>query len=334
MVLKLQSSYWSLSLVALVILTAVWAALNIPMSGQPTYLAHAVTADLAITAPLLYLFLIRNTTIPKLTVIPCFFLGLLIAHNVLPQGERDFLQILTHYVVPLIELTVFFFVGRKVFYLIRSFRQQGKGQHDTLDVLRKSVQDVLGEGLLSRAFATEMSVLYYGLLTWKTYPKQRDSHFTHYRKSGLGAIVGIIVLILATETFALHILLLKWSAVVAWLASLSSVYLGLLFFAHYKATWQRQSWIDEKGLHLRYGLMGDADIPPDQITEVVLSQRTPAQKEGFAKLGHAFENHNVILYLKQAIPIRRMYGKEEAATVIALSIDHKERLHELLILTP
>ena len=51
-----------------------------------------------------------------------------------------------------------------------SFRQQGKGQYDTLDVLGRSVQDVLGEGLLARvarAFATEMSVIYYGLLTWK-----------------------------------------------------------------------------------------------------------------------------------------------------------------------
>gem|GEM_PF-2365024 len=58
-------------------------------------------------------------------------------------------------------------------------------------------------------------------------------------------LVGILVILLATETFALHILLLKWSEGVAWLTSLSSVYLGLLFLAQYKATWQRQPWIDE-----------------------------------------------------------------------------------------
>lgn len=329
MVLKLQSSYWPLSLVVLVILTAIWAAFNIPTSGQPSYLAHAVTADLAITAPLLYLFLIRKTTIPKLTVVPCFLLGLLIAHTVLPEGERAILSILVHYAVPLIELTVCFFVGRKLFHFIKTFRQEGKEQYDAFDVLLKSAQEVLGKGLISRVFATEMSVIYYSLLSWKTHPKKSTFHFTHHEKSGLGALVGIIVLILATETFALHILLLKWSAVAAWLASLSSVYLGLLFFAHYKATWQRQSWVDEEGLHLRYGLMGEADIPLDQIKEIVLTQRTPSVKEGYAKLGHALENHNVILYLKQALPIRRMYGKEETATLIAISIDNKESLQAI-----
>ena len=90
MVLKLQSSYWPLSLVVLVMLTAAWVAFSIPASGQPSYLAHAVTADLAITAPLLYLFLIRKTTIPKLTVLPCFFLGLLIAHHVRQRGGSNY----------------------------------------------------------------------------------------------------------------------------------------------------------------------------------------------------------------------------------------------------
>ncbi len=331
MVLRIQSSYWPLSLVVLVMLTAVWVAFSIPTSGQPSYLAHAVTADLAITAPLLYLFLIRKTTIPKLTVLPCFFLGLLIAHSVLPAGERSFLSFLTNYAVPLIELTVFFFISRKAFHFIKTFRQQGKSQYDPLEVLVKSVQEILGEGRVSRIFATEMSVLYFSLLSWKTPAKQSAAHFTHYQKSGLGALVGIIVLILATETFALHILLLKWSGIVAWLASLSSVYLGLLFFAHYKASWQRQSWIDEKTLHLRYGLMGDANIPLEQIKEIVLSQRTPSVEEGYAKLGHAFENHNVILHLEQAISIRRMYGKEEEATILSLTIDDPEKLQELLV---
>lgn len=330
MVAKVQNNYWSLSLVLLVVLTAIAVSFGIATSAHPSQLANAVTADLAITAPILYFLLIRKTTIPNLTVVPCFFLGLLIAHLVLPATERGLLNFLTRYVLPGIELLVLFFVSRNVWRFVQALRQNGEKDFDQLEVLKKSTASVVGEGIPARLLTTELSTIYYGLLSWGKSRRQSDLHFTHYKKNGLGAVIALWVLVIAAETFAVHILLMDWSEVVAWIASLSSVYLVLLFVAHYKATQKRQSWIDEKGLHLRYGLSGDVDISLDMIANVQLTSRTPRQLDKFVKLGHAFESHNLIIELKAAIEIERMYGKKESAKAIGVMIDDREQLKEQL----
>ncbi|MBX2876485.1 MAG: hypothetical protein KTR30_30475 [Saprospiraceae bacterium] len=330
MVAKIQNNYWPLGLVLLVILSAIAISFSIGSSTQPGQLANAVAADLAITAPLLYFLLIRKTSIPNLTVVPCFLIGLLIAHLVLPPTERELLNFLTHYVLPGIELFVLFFVGRNIWRFVRELRQNGATSIDKLEVIKSSTLAVVGEGLPARLLTTELSIIYYGLFSWGQSERQSDFHFTHYKKNGLGAVIALWIMVLAAETFAVHILLMKWSVVVAWIASFSSVYLALLFIAHFKATRKRQSWIDEYGLHLRYGLSGNVDISLVQIDNIQLTSRTPRNLDQFVKLGHAFESHNVIIELKAEIEIERMYGKKEKTKAIGLMIDDREQLKEQL----
>lgn len=331
MVAKIQNNYWSLSLVLFVMLTAIAVSFGIGSSTNPSQLANAVTADLAITAPILYFLLIRKTNIPNLTVVPCFIVGLLIAHMVLPATERGLLTFLTDYALPGIELIVVFFVGRNVWRFVTALRQNGAKAIDKVQVLKKSTEAVLGVGLPARLLSTELSIMYFGLLAWGKRERQSESHFTHYKKNGLGAVIALWVLVLAAETFAVHILLMKWSEVVAWIASFSSIYLVLLFLAHYKATRQRQSWIDQGGLHLRYGLSGNADIAVEQIEKIQLTSRTPRDLDQFVKLGHAFESHNLIIELKEEVEVERMYGKKERAKALGLMIDDRDALEQLLL---
>ncbi len=331
MVAKIQNNYWSLSLVLLVLLTAIAISFGISSSTNPSQLANAVTADLAITAPILYLLLIRRTNIPNITVVPCFIVGLLIAHVVLPPTDRELLTFLTHYVLPGIELLVVVFVGRNVWRFVAVLRQNGTKDIDRLEVLKKSTEAVLGIGLPARLLSTELSIMYFGLLAWGKRERQSESHFTHYKKNGLGAVIALWTMVLAAETFAVHILLMKWSGVAAWIASFSSVYLVLLFIAHYKATRQRQSWIDQSGLHLRYGLSGNVDISPERIEKIHLTSRTPRDLDQLVKLGHAFESHNLIIELKEEVEVERMYGKKERAKALGLMIDDRDALEQLLL---
>ncbi len=56
---------------------------SIELSGDRG-LSYAITADLLLTVPLIYLLLIRNTTIPKTTVVLILVAGLVIGINGLP----------------------------------------------------------------------------------------------------------------------------------------------------------------------------------------------------------------------------------------------------------
>ena len=197
MVAKIQNNYWPLGLVLLVILSAIAISFGISTSAHPSQLANAVTADLAITAPALYFLVIRRTSIPNFTVVPCFILGLLIAHLVLPPTERDLLTFLSHYVLPGVELLVLLFVGRNIWRFVKALQRNGAQGIDKLEVLKKSTATVVGEGLPARLLTTELSIIYYGLFSWGKNGRQSNHHFTHYKKNGLGAVIALWTLVLA-----------------------------------------------------------------------------------------------------------------------------------------
>ena len=99
---------------AAVIVASVCLALS-PLLQQNPALITGITYDLALTSPLLYLLLIWNKNIPKITVVPFFILGLVLATFLLPENTH--LNLLTTWVLPLIELTVISTIGYKIFQL-------------------------------------------------------------------------------------------------------------------------------------------------------------------------------------------------------------------------
>ena len=77
-----------LTLVALV-LGLILFTQSLPFKSQVSNFSILVMIDFLITIPLLYLFFIRKTKVPKTTVIPVFLLGLLLASIYIPEDQQD-----------------------------------------------------------------------------------------------------------------------------------------------------------------------------------------------------------------------------------------------------
>ena len=74
----------------------------------------AFTLDLLVTVPFLYWLSIRESEIPKTTMVPVVFLCVLIGTWVMPEEHQEYLSVVKNWGLPMIELLVVAFIFLKV----------------------------------------------------------------------------------------------------------------------------------------------------------------------------------------------------------------------------
>lgn len=313
----------------LIVLSAVYLCLS-PLLVHHPELAVGITYDLCLTLPLVYFFMIRKRAIPKITVVPFFVIGVLLATFLLPDHLHFHLDLVKTFLFPVVELTVLSLVLWRVRKAILVFRQQENAQGDFYELFVESARAVLPNERIAQLFTTEVSMIYYALFAWK---KNKSPGFTHYKKSGLLALLGAVIFIILIETFVLHLFLLRWNEVVAWVLFGLSLYTGLQIFGHIKALTKRKSFIQDGYLHLKYGLFGDTRIPIAQISKVEKTRKKFESEEvkvcQLALLGE-LEGHNLILHLKETQQLQSAYGITKLYDVLMLNMDDLDHFCSVL----
>jgi len=210
---------------------------------NPDVVAWGVTFDLTLTIPLLYyIFVVRRGAARPITIAPVFAIGATIAALALPRANQQFLHDLRFLVAPLEVVTIVLVIRR-----IRS----GKAPDN-----------------IAFAFvATELSILKYAFAGWhnRTDVPPNARAFTVHRRSGWGSIVAALMLVIASESIAAHLLVQMWSVRAAWLLTLLDLYGLAWLLGDYHALRLRPSFIDGGVLHVRYGLRWSADVALDNI---------------------------------------------------------------------
>ncbi|MCT4622518.1 MAG: hypothetical protein N4A46_02760 [Schleiferiaceae bacterium] len=294
----------------------------------------AITSDLLLTIPLVYLLLIRRSPIPKTTVIPVMVIGLLVGSYFLPQQNQTYLELFKNWAFPVIELSILSFVIIKVRKAIKTYgRLKGKSP-DFYVILKDVCSEILPKKLVL-PFATEVAVFYYGFIQWKA-KQTKSNEFTYHKKSEALSLLGGIIMIIIIETIAFHFLVAKWNVIAAWVLTGLSIYTAIQFFGFAKALTQRPIIITDKELFLRYGIMNESRICISDVESVILSKKE-LQKNKLTKtlspLGE-IESHNVIITLKRKYTLTGLYGIKKNYKKIGLHIDEpfefKEKIDNAL----
>ncbi len=293
---------------------------------QHPELAIGITLDLCFIAPLVYWLVIRKTSIPKLTVVPFFIGGIVVASLILPKTSQKPLDWIITYVVPLVETTVLSVIVYKAYRISRTIRTHKASTTDYYQLLQESARTVLGKSRFTEVFVTEIALITYSLFIWKK-PQQRSGQYTYYKESGSTAVFGVIIFLVFTETFIVHLLLQQWNPTVVWILTIGSCYGSLQLFAHLKALKRRYSTISDEHLYLTYGLFGNMEVEIAKIDRIELSSNTIENSnykvEKLALLKD-LEEHNVIIYFKERVPLHGAYGKIKTCDVLLLQIDNKQ----------
>jgi hypothetical protein len=308
--------------VPLLLLVGLVALIRFPLSqSNSDALGFGITVDLLLTVPLLYLVLIRKTSVPAATAVPLMFLGLLIGTCLLPEGNQNYLDLFKVWVLPIIELTILTFVVARVRQAIFRSRALGNTSLDFFEALKSTCRELLPKRLAIPS-ATEVAVIYYGFLNWKSKPI--DEHeFTYHRKSGTVVLLTAVIFIVMVETFIFHILIVRWSETAAWIFSGLGIYTAIQVFGFARSMTKRPIAIGRSSLILRYGILSEAEIDFSDIDKIEMTTADLPKDKNIRRLSPLgeLENHNVVIHLKKANILTGLYGIQRHFRVLALHVD-------------
>ncbi|WP_438425959.1 hypothetical protein [Aquimarina macrocephali] len=288
-------------------------------------LSIGITLDLLFTIPIVYFILIKKKNIPKTTIVPFFILGMVIASYIIPQEHQSILNWAKNWVFPFVELGVGVFVFYKVRQTIKRYKANSKQELDFFSALKETCSEI-APGKIAIFLTMELAVFYYGFISWKK-RILAENEFTYHKNSGTISLLAALIVIIGVETYVLHILLLKWSAIAAWIASILSVYSSIQIFGFLKSIIKRPIIIEDGILHLRYGILSETTIDINTIESIEITSKEIEFDTKTIKLSPLgeLESHNMLITLKQENTFSGLYGMKKTYKTIAFFIDDKER---------
>jgi len=221
--------HFYLLVIPLLLLTAFFFAKSEIYLRVDPRMSLMLSLDLLVTIPFIYFLIIRRTKIPRLSVLPVMIIGMLVGMFSLPSEDQLILQVFRTYGLPVLELGVVSFLILKVVSALRRFKLNKGLDGDFYSTLQKTCQELV-PGVAARLLTTEISVIYYSLLSWKS-KVLTENEYSYHRKSGSPALFGGLIFIIAAETFAMHFVFALWSEILAWVLT------GISIFIPYFRCW-------------------------------------------------------------------------------------------------
>jgi hypothetical protein len=298
-----------------------------PLIQKHPELATAITYDLVLLSPILFFLISRRSTVSSFKTIPFFIGGLVVASLILPESNQTHLEYLKSYTFPLVELGIFSFLSFKIYKAVQIFRSNTAETFDFYEISNASVKELFGPTRFANFFASEISMFYYAFFCWR-FKQLKVNQFSKYRESGTLALMGALLMLIFIETYAFHVLLVKWNVVAAWILTGTSIYTALGIIAHLKALIARPSRLTKNELILKNGLLANSTIPLENIIKIeACTKEIVSEDSKIGNLGINKEstNHNVAIYFKKPQRIEKMYGFTQECDILLTFMDEKQR---------
>ncbi|HJR62465.1 MAG TPA: hypothetical protein VJ803_02090 [Gemmatimonadaceae bacterium] len=267
----------SILLFALVVAGA-WASAAAIVGRMPllharaSVVATALTLDLVVMVPAaFYLLVVRRCKLPVVALVPIVVFSALAASRLLPADRQQTLRVLEALALPL-ELGAISWIAWRASRAVRLARSDTSG--DPLDRLRHAAYELSRNHRAAAVLATEIAVFWYALASWRARPHvpEGTTAFTHHERSGHAGIVAGFILVMAVEALAVHLLLLTWSTIAAWILTIGTVYGAVWLIADYRATVLRPIVVRDDDIVIRAGIRFTMRVPLAQIVAVGRTQ--------------------------------------------------------------
>ncbi len=312
-------------LLTVVYLVAMFVVQALPAAPRPGLVAAALTLDLTVLVPLLYyVLLVRRKRWPAISVAPVFLLSLGAASLLVPTAHRGLLDAMLLLAAP-VELLLLGFVGLKVARTVRCFRAvEPAADVDVADRLQTSLRETLGHRLAADAVASEASLLYYALFSWRA-PRPaglNQSAFTYHRKSGYDAVVAGILVAMLIEVIGLHLLVQLWSPAAAWGLTALGGYGVLWLVGDARAMRLRPIRVAKDALLVRTGLRWTVRLPFAAIEAVwPAGKKTPSKKTPGYLGAVVWGAPRYLVTLREPVVAQGLYGIRRPVTTLGMAVD-------------
>lgn len=309
--------------------TAAIAATALPemeSGAKQDVVAAALTLDFTVVVPAaVFWFWVRAHRVRWIALLPAFVIGYVVAAATLPPEHRGVLDVARWLVVPAeLALVACLLVAAR-----RAFRRTS-GHLDFVERLRGAAFQALGARLPADIITTEVSILYHALRFRGRPHDRREVGFSCYRESGYSTIILAVGIAMVVETAAVHLLVSRWSILVAWSLTGLTIYALVWLVGDLRACVARATTIDGTSLRLRLGIRWEADVPLARIREVSRIAPGSAPRTTRARTLSLLGCPTVRLDLNTDVELIGLYGIRRTTREIRLRIDEVDRFCETL----
>jgi hypothetical protein len=185
--------------------------------------------------------------------------------------------------------------------------------------LQERLRATLGDGLVARAVATELSLLWYGLFSWT---RKAPPGFTAHKRAGWVAIDAALAISVVAEALAAH-----WLFHGFWrgLAAVVHGYCLLWILGDLQALRLRTSTVEGGALQLRLGLRWSAKIPLASIAAIERPNGAVVDRKRVFHAG-VLGSPNLVLRFAQQQTLRGPVGVTRRCDALALLVDDPDGL--------
>ncbi|UOE49104.1 hypothetical protein MTO98_32425 [Mucilaginibacter sp. SMC90] len=330
---SIHKNIWLIIVVAFVILGGGLLLMHHVSPHKSGIVATGFMADIVVTFPVVYYFLIIKPFKQKLwrimLVITCCC-G--VAYLILPAEQQGYIIQLRKLTAGL-ELGMLIYFISKIRHIQKAYKQLQAEFPDVAFNLHKSMEMVLGDGVPVKIMASEITIVRFGLLCFKREKgiPTNVKRFSIHKNSGYAALFGVIMAVSVIEMVAFHLFLTRYSELAAVIVTILSVYGCLFITGDFSALLKSPVLLLENKLLLRAGLRYRTLVKLDNIASV---EKVGGSFEPDAKCfkGGVMKNtFNVLITFKEPVIIERHYTKPAESSQMVLSIDEVDDFIETLI---
>ena len=155
--------------------------------------------------------------------------------------------------------------------------------------------------------------------------------FSVHRASGFRALVLTLLTVSVLESFVVHLVVLRWSAAVAWALLVVSAYGAVFLLAHLRAVSLRPVTLTPERLCLRVGFVWQLSVPLADLRGVEAIDDAPTPDDGTLDMARLLvATPNLRLSFTAPVAATGMYGMQRSVTSVALHVDDRDGLVEAL----
>ena len=305
--------------------------------NQPQFLGNslltfAVTFDLILIPLALYYFvMVRKVGLVKVSLAGVLILSIIAANFLLPEGSKTYLSYVEIF-AGIVELSVIALLVVNIRKVRKEYLSVSENSSDFVRNLRQSFSVVISSPLLLNVITSEAAMFRYGLFFFegKQEIDKESLVFTTWERSGFGSMMGVFLAVSIIETIALHLLLQSWSVVAAWVLTGISIYTAIFIVAYWSSVLKRPILFKNDVLHLRIGILWNAEIRKDTISSVSRIRNFEKDSSTLNIGTSVFEEPNVLIGLNKETSIDGLYGFKKQINRVALYVDKPDALLKFL----
>lgn len=295
------------------------AAAHLEAAGKPTLMGAAITVDLILGLPALAWWLVlRRTRVGLVAIVPVVLVAVVLA-DVLVPAPHDTAVVVLQRMLPAVEVAVVAYAVWHLRAVIAVYRQLRPAAVYGYDAVESAARQTLGGGRVLSVALTELAMLGLAILGWRRHydaPAGATS-YSVYRQSGYTGMLVLLCGTAAIEIVAVHLLVRRWSDLVAWTLTALSIYGVLWLLGDYHAVRLQPHVVDDRYLHVRTGLRWRVDVPLDAVRDVRRWRTDDDEITSVALLG----DPNVVVELDCSVIVEGMFGIRRQARALGLTVD-------------